>query len=254
MERLYPIIDNIFAKIFKQTNFIPYEYSLFQKVITHKTKSKDNYEVLECLGDGYLKGFIISAILEVYPDANEKFISEARMTLERTETFAYLLDSEFPGLSDLIDVDDDIRNSTRFDNIKEDVFEALVGALITYIGLRRENLLCILKNFYVNMFVIQIKHMEANNEDINTNYVTMLNDYCGYNKIEYPKYTVVNKENIGCGVMFKMQIQVGNTILYEEDKSEKAAKQKCAKCMLNYLKGKKKYEIVNDLSNISWFI
>ena len=77
---LKAIIDNLFSVVFKGIHFVPYDYSLFKKAITHKSKSKDNYEILECIGDGYLKGFIISAILNVYPDANEHFITESRIT------------------------------------------------------------------------------------------------------------------------------------------------------------------------------
>ena len=252
---LKAIIDNLFSVVFKGIHFIPYDYSLFKKAITHKSKSKDNYEILECIGDGYLKGFIISAILNVYPDANEHFITESRITLEKTDTLAYLLDSEFPGLAELINVDNESRNiNPQFKSIKEDVFEAICGALISYVNKQRNNLLYLIKDFYVNMFVMHIKHMRSNNQAINTNYVSILNSYCSVNKLEFPIYSLISKIDIGRGISFKMKIQLNNTTLIEEDETEKLVKQKCAQSMLNYLKGDKKYESDNDLNDITWYI
>ena len=51
---LKAIIDNLFSVVFKGIHFIPYDYSLFKKAITHKSKSKDNYEILECIGEKVL--------------------------------------------------------------------------------------------------------------------------------------------------------------------------------------------------------
>lgn len=255
MNNIKPVINDIFGVIFKGINFIPHNYSLFNKALTHKDISSDNYEVLECLGDGWLKGFIITAILRVYPNANEGFISEARFTLENTDTFAYLLESEFPEIIDLIRVKDEIKNSKAlFDKVKEDVFEAIAGALISYVFEKRNNLLYRISEFYINMFVIQIKHMQTHKEDIKTNYIRILNNHCLTHKLDNPIYQLINKIDIGNGVSFKMSIKLNNTTLYEEDATEKAVKQKCAKAMLDYLKGNKKYENNTDISEIEWFI
>lgn len=255
MEALGPNVDELFCKIFNGINFKPYKYNLFRQALTHKSMSRDNYERLECLGDGWLKGFILSAIIKAFPDKDEGFYSNIRYTLERTETFAELMENEFPELTKLIDVSEEIKNvKPKFDKVKEDVFEALVGALITYVFEKRVNLIYKIAEYYINMFVIYIKSMKDSHKDYITNYVKILNDHCYNKKCEFPKYELVNKMDTGLGAIFKMKIELNNTTLIEEGPTIKEVKQKCAQSMLNYIKGNKKYENEADVSNVVWYI
>ena len=248
-------IDNIFKKIFTDTYFVPRDYSLFKTALTHKSiSSTNNYEILECLGDGYLKGFIISAILQVYPNANEGFINDARCTLEGTNTFSYLLSHEFYELIELIKVNENIKNNKElFKSVKEDVFEAIVGALVMYVNNKRHNLLYKISEYYINIFVIHLKHMQTHEEDLQTNYIKVLNEYCAKHKIK-PEYQLIDKTDVGNGIKFKMSVCVNNTTLIEIGTTEKNVKQKCAKAMINYLNGNKKYENKTSIKDIEWFI
>lgn len=263
-------IDNIFIKIFNDKNYYPKNYSLFETALTHKSINPNdfkNYEVLECRGDAYLNGFIKDAISFTYPlKANQHFISQLKFTLERTETFDYLIDIVYPGITNLIKITDEARKSIDFMKVKEDVFEAMTGAIVIYTdetikhqmkdktindvsynALSRFNKI---RYYFINIFSNHIKYLNNHKLDFMTNYIQQLNQFVNLHKLGLVNYTLIEKIRTENGIRFKMKIEVNGNSIITEDKDEKKVKQNCAKLMLEYLTKSK--DINNDIDDIYW--
>lgn len=253
------IIKNIFGESYILTNK---DYEEFDKIRNHKLVSKDkNYEVMETLGDGILKGIIIQSIIESYNNEdqpiNESYISELRMLLERTEIFSYLLTKYFGEIEDYINFIQ-TNNPYDYEKIKEDIFEALIGCIYKIIynysqTHTNSNLLITLINYYKNIFIDYIKTLQTNKEQLIVNYIKQLSEYCMKNYKQQPEYKY-NKINTKNGVIYEMSIKLDDHIEKCKEKTQHKAKQKCAYLMLihlNIIKDK----IISpemDINNIIW--
>ena len=106
---------------------------IFMKVFHHPTADKEyNYEILEFVGDGIIKGIISQFLVRKYPNltTSEGKLSKARRFLEKDKTlssFALQL-----GFWDYVIADEETLNQKRNKTL-EDVYEAFVGALVTVI-------------------------------------------------------------------------------------------------------------------------
>lgn len=228
------------------------DYTVFINSLTHKSfDDKNNYEVLECLGDGYLKGIIINAIIEEFPTASEGYITEVRFTLENTETFAQLLNSEFNELINFIRYDENKIYKNQINKIYEDVFEAFIGALISFAMSYDQNLISYICIFYKNLFVKHIQSMKLNKQSFDISYVKKLAIYCNKYKKNDPVYTTINKYNTDNGAKIYVKLIVDDIEIVKFGSSIKDAQKKCAEEMLNILKNHKSKNI--NIKNICWF-
>lgn len=226
------------------------DYSLFQKALTHSSYSSNNYEVLECLGDGYLKGIIINAIIDVFPNESEGFITEARFTLEDTDTLSELLESEFPDLIELIKIDQSIKEiDNKFNQVKEDVFEAFLGALILY----NKNKLSLIVEYYKNIFIKKIKYMKENRIPFNINGIKQLTNYCNKNKLRKPIFNIKDRITKNGVKEFIAIVQVNNDSVEATGNTKKHAQNNAANEMLDKLIKKKSYKINQSIKNFVWF-
>jgi ribonuclease-3 len=90
--------------------------------------SAESYERMEFLGDSVLRLIIADYLYFRYPSADEGILTRVKSNLERRETLAML--SEKLGLDKYIMFgDDEPEQSRTLKSIKEDVFEAVVGAM-----------------------------------------------------------------------------------------------------------------------------
>ena len=102
---------------------------LFRKAFTHPSvNSQNNYETLEFIGDGILKGILSIYIPQRFPEftTNEGKLSKIRRSLEQRKTLA-----EFGlalGFWEHVDGDNDVMSTKRTQTL-EDVYEAFIGAL-----------------------------------------------------------------------------------------------------------------------------
>lgn len=108
---------------------------LLERALTHRSRSHDNYERLEFLGDSVL-GFVVAEILyHRFPDSPEGKLSRMRSFVVRKETLARI--ARAMALQDLLKLGEGELKSGGFnrDSILSDSLEAIIGAVYLDQGL-----------------------------------------------------------------------------------------------------------------------
>ena len=114
---------------------------LFLKVITHPTEnSTDNYQELEFIGDGILKGVLSQYIPRRFPNLSratkgttEGTLSKTRRQLEQRETLSSI--ALGLGFWEFVLGDEHVKTTKRKETL-EDVYEAFIGALVEIVDTR----------------------------------------------------------------------------------------------------------------------
>jgi ribonuclease-3 len=122
-------LNKSYTELYRRLNYSFKESVLLQRALTHRSKSSDNYERLEFLGDSVL-GFVISAELFTrYPDIPEGDLTRLRASLVKKQTLA-LLARELE-LGDSLALGEGELKSGGFnrDSILADALEAIFGAI-----------------------------------------------------------------------------------------------------------------------------
>jgi ribonuclease-3 len=165
------------------------DLKFYRRAFTHKSalrKYKNlegSYETLEFMGDSVL-GFIITRFLfDRYEKHQEGFLTKARTKLVRGKTLSEI--SKRLGLDNWIMMDDRgmSRGWNTNENILEDVFEALIGAVYLDLGMVHA------KSFVFSAF----ENVDMNLTD--DNYKDQLMRLCQANKIPLPEYQVKGQYN-----------------------------------------------------------
>lgn len=167
--------------------------SLFRKAFTHKSALKkytltESFETLEFIGDSVL-GFVITRMLfDNYEKEQEGFLTKARTKLVRGNTLAGI--ARKLGLARWVLMDDKgTRNGwNNNDNILEDVFEALIGAIYMDLGLLHA------KEFILRLYR-DPTYVDMNCLTIDDNYKDQLMRYCQTNRLVLPTYDCVQVGN-----------------------------------------------------------
>lgn len=117
-----------FSKFCRNIGHIFKDSSLLNRALTHRSKTKKNYERLEFLGDSILGFVIAEALFEKFPDSNEGKLSQVRSKLVKGATLAKLgLELQ---VDEYIILGDSEKNGThKREKILEDVVEAIIGAV-----------------------------------------------------------------------------------------------------------------------------
>ena len=179
---------------------------LYQRAFTHKSALKrysgltGSYETLEFMGDSVL-GFIITKhLFDLHEKEQEGFLTKARTKMVRGKTLCEI--SKVLGLETRILMDEKgERNGWNTnENIMEDVFEALVGAVYLDLGMVHA------KNFILESFG------KVQTSLVDDNYKDQLMRWCQAEKLPLPEYRVdghlngtfmvtvlVNGMESGCG-------------------------------------------------------
>ncbi len=108
---------------------------LLDRALTHRSRSSDNYERLEFLGDSVL-GFVVSEWLyHRFPEVSEGKLTRMRSTVVRRETLAAVARSL--GLSSVLKLGEGELKSGGFnrDSTLADSLEAVIGAIFLDGGL-----------------------------------------------------------------------------------------------------------------------
>jgi len=162
---------------------------LYQRAFTHKSALKrysgltGSYETLEFMGDSVL-GFIITKhLFDLHEKEQEGFLTKARTKMVRGKTLCEI--SKVLGLDKLILMDEKgERNGwVTNDNIMEDVFEAMVGAIYLDLGMVHA------KNFVLDSFT------KVQTSLIDDNYKDQLMRWCQALKYALPEYRVDGQIN-----------------------------------------------------------
>ena len=111
--------------------------ALLERALTHRSKSPDNYERLEFLGDSILS-FVISAELYArYPDLSEGELTRLRASLVKKETLAGLARSLELGEHLVLGGGELKSGGFDRDSILADALEAVFGAVYKDGGIRK---------------------------------------------------------------------------------------------------------------------
>jgi ribonuclease-3 len=113
---------------------------LLTRALTHRSRSSDNYERLEFLGDSILSFVVADALYERFPDLPEGDLTRLRATLVRRETLASL--AREIDLGSYLELGGGELKSGGFDrdSILADSLEAVFGAVYKDGGLDKVRL------------------------------------------------------------------------------------------------------------------
>jgi len=113
----------------KQLGYNFHDAQLLARALTHRSRSSQNYERLEFLGDSILSFVIADALYDRFPHLSEGELTRLRATLVRRETLAGLARSL--DLGNVLDLGGGELKSGGFDrdSILADALEAIFGAV-----------------------------------------------------------------------------------------------------------------------------
>ena len=123
----YEVVENIIGYTFKDKR-------LLLEAFTHSSYANENadisYERLEFLGDSIL-GFVVSSFLfNRYPNEDEGFLTKAKASIVSGKTLAYVMD-EMGLIKYVRTAQGSIQEEvTQSSNVKEDIFESIIGAIM----------------------------------------------------------------------------------------------------------------------------
>ena len=203
------------------------------EALTHSSYANENadfsYERLEFLGDSVL-GFIVSSFLfKKYPDEDEGFLTKTKAKIVSGKTLSVAMDKM--GLIEYVrtaqgSIEEEITKSA---NVKEDIFESLIGAILLD------------SNDYAKCAEYVFKHLE---EALSIDYLkkevtdfkSKLLEYAAKNrgfKVEFEVLPLGDNVNSG----FEASVRVNGTIYGKgEGQSKKKAEQIAAKRTIDMLK------------------
>ena len=175
---------------------------LYQRAFTHKSALKrynleHSFELLEFIGDSVLNFVITRYLFDKFSDRDEGFLTKLRTRLVRGKTLSDVGRRLELYRYVIMDEKGDRNGWANNDNILEDVFESLVGAIYNDIGLPHAKLF-ILRIFEDPKYIDMEKLM-----NVDDNYKDRLMRYCQSNSYELPFYNVIEK-NGNCFVIIVM--------------------------------------------------
>ena len=178
---------------------------LYLRAFTHKSALKkykltESFETLEFMGDSVLSFVITKLLFDKYEEHQEGFLTKARTKLVRGKTLSHI--ARTMGLHNWVIMDDKgMRNNwNNNDNVLEDVFEALIGAI--YLDLGMVTAKRFILNIYNNESIISMDYIL-----IDDNYKDQLMRYCQANKFDLPQYPI----NYHTNGMFHVTAVINNT-------------------------------------------
>ena len=106
-----------------------YKHAFIHKSCCHDEHHLNSYERFEFLGDAFISSIVAKYLIDRFKDQPEGFLTKVRSKLVRTNMLSRFC--EFFDMDKHIITADDVRIT---DNIKEDCFEAFIGAIIQDYG------------------------------------------------------------------------------------------------------------------------
>ncbi len=198
--------------------------NILKECFTHPSylniqKGENDYDRLEYLGDSVL-GFVVADYLFRKSNDNEGRLTESKKNIVSSKPLAMAMSK--------LGVDVYILKSLHLnvtDKIRENLFEALVGALYLDGGLE------VAKEFiYKNL--INLEHI------VNKDAKSELNEYASKNRLGDVEYVLVSKIGLDNAPTFTVKVLVGGQeFSISEGKSKKMAEESAAKKALYKLKG-----------------
>ena len=200
------------------------DIELYQRAFTHKSALKrynlsSSFELLEFLGDSVLNFIITRYLIDTYQGEDEGFLTKLRTRLVRGNTLADV--GRKLGLDKYILMDEkgDRNGWNNNANILEDVFESLVGAIYSDIGLAHAKMFVL--RIFTNPAIVDISQLET----LDDNYKDRLMRECQTCKFGLPTYVLIRRD----GIHFIVQVQLTGYLMgVGNANTKKAAEQNAA--------------------------
>lgn len=204
--------------------------SLYQQAFVHKSVLKysdehgitKSYERLECLGDRVLDLAVVDYLYHKYPEDDEGEISRKKVRIVQGSTLSLL--AKKCGIQGKILMTDHTSNlgGQQNNNLLEDVFESLIGAIFKDHGYE------IAKEFVVSKIK---QYISKSLIETDTNYKDQLNKYCS--KVgTSPEYSILRHDESGFVVIVKIFEEIKGK---GRGKKKKDAEQEAARIALKGL-------------------
>jgi ribonuclease-3 len=218
---------NNIEELLKNLHIKPKNIDLYRLALTHSSYNGDantkhhDYERLEYIGDAVIGFVVADLIFNLHGNMEVGIMSKLRSQLVQTKALAGY--ARRIKLYDYILTGSSMSSEKLYnsDNILEDVFEALVGALYLDLGIKK--VFPYIKFFFYN----DIKF--ANPENF-TDYKTRLQEEMQSEFRDIVKYRIVKEEGPPHDRIFYAEVLFGDDILGEgSGRSKKEAEQAAAK-------------------------
>lgn len=200
------------------------DYDKYASVFTHKSAVKDtgisSYERYEFIGDSVINFVVAKYLYDKFPRADEGFLTRVRTKLVSGKFLTSL--SERLGLHNFVvmnrkAIQQGWHNNSR---IKEDLFEAMIGAIYTDLGM-----------VPAKTFLLDVIERYSRFDDIlqDTNYKDALMRYAQARGMALPEYNVLNDPQVTRQPLFYVVVSLqGVPCGRGWDASKKGAEQKAA--------------------------
>ena len=165
---------------------------LLKKALTHISKSNENNETLEFLGDAVINLSISDLIIKNFPNVDEGILSLMRSKLVSRDTLNKI--GKEIKLNEFIICGESFKNQTLPENILGNALEAIFGAIYQEKGFETS------KKIVVNLFAKKIELIIP--EDLK-NTKNILQEYCQKNGLGLPSYNqILKNEKKDCFSVF----------------------------------------------------
>ncbi len=216
------------SRLEKRLNYQFKDISLLERALTHRSKSKNNNERLEFLGDALLETILSDILFHHRPDANEGDLTRLRATMVRGATLAILADDL--GLKDFMRVGSGELRTGGYQrkSTLADAFEAVVAAI--YLD-------C--KSFDTTFSIVSVLYQQLLAELPDAQQLkdpkTRLQEHLQSQNLEKPIYQELSISGPDHDKQFKVSCSVGDKESLAQGSSKKKAEQAAAEAMLSQL-------------------
>lgn len=202
--------------------------ALLEQALTHRSKSKDNNERLEFLGDALLETILSDTLYHLRPYASEGDLTRLRATMVRGVTLAVLANDL--GLKDFMRVGSGELRTGGYqrESTLADAFEAVVAAI--YLDSDSFD-----TTFAVVRRLYQQQLAELPEAQVLKDPKTRLQEFLQSRNLEKPVYQQLAISGPDHDKQFEVSCQVGNAATTAIGSSKKKAEQAAAEAMLSSL-------------------
>ena len=234
-EELQKSISRNIKALESRLGFTIFNQHFYIKALTHRSYIElypeliKSNERLEFLGDSILNMIVGKFLFETYEDEGEGFLTKARAALVNRNRLAKA--AEDVELEEMLLYNHKYLHDSPdgLQTILADAMEALIGAIFLDKGLDDTEK-------FVSKWIIE-PYEEDERYLIDTNYKGQLLEYSHANKLDAPRYVIINVDGPDHKKEFTVEVYVGERFLgIGKGKSKKLAEQNASQKAMDILK------------------
>lgn len=215
------------AALEKQLGYAFNDPSRLAQALTHRSKSANNNERLEFLGDALLETIISSALFHAKPNESEGDLTRLRATMVRTQTLADIA-SDLKLSDYLIMGTGELRTGGfQRESIIADAFEAIIAAV--YLDSDFETCRDVVMRIYAPKIAV-LPSAEALKDP-----KTRLQEHLQSKNLTPPEYRLIEETGPDHDKQFTVECHIGEKIAVAEGQSKKKAEQAAAEKLIKLL-------------------